>query len=585
MKLIMRLALLPLFLVSSTVKSQDGQFEKYIDSLMTTANRPGMPGSYLLVAQDGKPLVRKAFGLANIELNVPAKPEHLFTIASISKQMVAVAVLQLAAQNNLNLSDDIRKYFPSYNTHGKLITIENLLTHTSGIYSETGATGASGKTLFDLSVSHGVLSEDEFMNYAMQHPLFFDPGSDWGWNSYGFLMAFFIIEKVSGIPFNDYMRKNVFEPAGMANSFSKVDGNRLGMFGTKNLVNNFYQPDVDGKWTWKDFRRFTPMYFYERYAIATSLDDLMRWDIALREEKLLSKAWIEKAWQPFILKDGRTTHYGYGWSVSQFNGFRLLAHIGIGTNPICTVHVPEKKLYLVYTQFHGTFEQAELIIKKILSRLLPVPYPAATKAKAPLREYVGVYQVHRIGLRSTAQLSDGPVYMNVTTSGDTLFMQQTGAEKTMLRPAGIDRFLPARNENMFYTFVRNKKGEVEGVTASGSLWTFGPDVINRRVDIRWPAPVIPKLVDKTLLQKYCGVYYLTALDIYRFVETDGNKLYLRFQGARQELIAISDTKFVRKGAEDMTFEFKEDPQLGMIMTATALRAVNYRKVADSYPIR
>lgn len=111
--------------------------------------------------------------------------------------------------------------------------------------------------------------------------------------------------------FNDYMRKNIFQPAGMTNSFSKVDGNRLGLGGINNLLSSFYQIDPDGKWTWRDVKIFSPMEFFERYNIVTCLDDLLKWDIALREEKLLSKEWLEKAWKPYVLKDGRSTHYGF----------------------------------------------------------------------------------------------------------------------------------------------------------------------------------------------------------------------------------------------------------------------------------
>jgi CubicO group peptidase (beta-lactamase class C family) len=225
----MKTFLLLFFFIPGFLLGQDAQLEKFIDSLMAPGNRPSMPGSFLIIAKDGKPVVRKAYGMANLELDVQAKPEHLFGLASSSKQMIAVAMLQLAQQGKLNLTDDIRKYLPDFDTHGKLITIEHLLTHTSGIHSESGATGAKGKTLYDLTRPYGVLSNSEFLGYIMSHELYFDPGTDWGWNPYGYFMAFFIIEKVSGMPFNDYMRKNIFQPAGMTNSFSKVDGNRLGI--------------------------------------------------------------------------------------------------------------------------------------------------------------------------------------------------------------------------------------------------------------------------------------------------------------------------------------------------------------------
>jgi CubicO group peptidase (beta-lactamase class C family) len=568
-----------LIVACTTAHGQDdSKLISYVDSLMQPAQRPGMPASYLLVAQNGKTIIRKAYGLANIELETSSKPEHCFTIASISKQMVAVSILQLASQGRLKLDDDIRKYFPDFDTRANVITIEHLLTHTSGIYNETGATGASGKTLFDLSVALGVLSEKEFLEYVRQHDLYFKAGTDWGWNGYGYFMCFFIIEKVSGMPFNEYIRKNLFEPAGMTRSFSKVDGNRLGLFGIKDLVSTYYQPDADGKWIWKDLRRLTPLHFYERYAIVTNMDDLLKWHTALRTNKLLPKEWTEKAWTAFKLKDGRTTNYGYGWVISIHNGVRVLSHIGIGTNPICVVQIPEKDICIIYTQFHGTFEQTELIAKKILSRMLDVSYPKVQATKTSMNDYVGAYQIHRIGLRTTAQLSDVPVYTFVTERADTLFIQQTATEKNWLRPAGKDRFLPSRSDNMYYIFNRDKNGKVNSLTTEGTIWTFGPAVENKKVDIKSPPLIVRKDIDNDLLKKYSGAYYMTALDIYRFIETDGITLFNKFQGRRQELIPIANNKFVVKGVEDTTFEFNPNGAGVLVLTVKALRSQEFRKV-------
>src|SRR5215207_8469374 len=136
---IMKKILVAFFFFPFFVFAQDAQLEKYIDSLMAPVNRADMPGTLLLVARDGKPLIRKAYGMASLELQVAARPDHLFGIGSVSKQFTTVAMLQLAQQGKLNLSDNIVKYLPDFNTHGKLITIKHLLTHTSGISSSEQA--------------------------------------------------------------------------------------------------------------------------------------------------------------------------------------------------------------------------------------------------------------------------------------------------------------------------------------------------------------------------------------------------------------------------------------------------------------
>jgi D-alanyl-D-alanine carboxypeptidase len=377
--LIMKNIFIIFILIPCCLSAQDAQLEKYIDSLMTSVDRRDMPASLLIIAKDGKPVIRKAYGMASLEMGVPASPDHLFTLASVNKQMIAVCILQLAQQGKLKLTDDIRRHLPAFNTHGKLITVEQLLTHTSGIYSANGP--VRGKSdFFDMAAAYGMLSDQQFLTSVMQPPLLFEPGTDWSWNTWAYHVAVFIVEKVSAMPFNEYVRNYLFEPAGMINSFSKVDGNRLGLNGIKNLNTSFYYPDADGKWVWRDTRRLTPYFFYQRYSIVTCLDDLVKWDLALREGKLLPKEWLEKAWTAGRLKDGRSTNYGLGWVVSQQDGYQLLSHGGIGTNPIYVVHVPRERVYIAYTQFFGNFEQVETRVKNILSYLLPLTYPVPAKS-------------------------------------------------------------------------------------------------------------------------------------------------------------------------------------------------------------
>jgi D-alanyl-D-alanine carboxypeptidase len=572
----MKKLLICLLLPWQLLAQDTAAIDRYIDSLMASVNRSDMPASLLVVAKDGKPLVRRAYGMANLELTAPATPEHLFTLASVNKQMIAVCILQLAHQGKLKLTDDIRVYLPTFNTHGELITVEQLLNHTSGLYS--GNSPVRGKSFYDHTAEAGVLSDKEFLDYTMQVPLFFKPGADWSWNTWAFHIAFFIVEKASGMPFNEYARINLFQPAGMHNSFSKVDGNRLGFYGIKNLITTFYYRDFDGKWVWRDTRRLLPYYFYQRYSIVTCLDDLVKWDAALREGKLLPKAWLEKAWTPGQLKDGRTTNYGLGWVVSEQDGYRLLSHIGIGTNPICVVHVPQERLYIAYTQFFGTYEQVELKVKKILSRLLPLSYPKTASAEAPLTDYTGVYAVHRSGLDLAAQISEVPVYIYISASHDTLFLQQTAGEKTALRAAGKDRFMPVASENSYYMFTRNETGKVNAIASRGTFWPYGPEVLNKRVNKAWPQPVVPKAVPGNLFKKYAGLYHMASFDNYILIETDGVQLYNLVQGMKQVLIPVADNKFVRKGAEDISFEFKTDANGTSRLIVSGLRALDYKKI-------
>lgn len=568
MKVLLYFFLFPLQLFSQDIASVN----HFVDSLMATVNRSDMPASLLIIAKDGKPLVRKAFGMASLELAAPATPGHLFTLASVNKQMIAVCILQLAYQGKLRLTDDIRTYLPKFETQGEIITIEQLLNHTSGIFS--GNSPVRGKSFYSYAHGKGLLSDDEFMDYIMKVPLSFKPGTDWTWNTWAFHIAFFIVEKVSGMPFNDYAHKYLFAPAGMTNSFSKVAGNRLGLYGIKDLLSSFYYRDFDGKWIWRDTRRLTPYFSYQRYSVVTCLDDLVKWDAALREGKLLPKEWLEKAWTSGRLKDGSSINYGLGWVVSEQEGYRLLSHIGIGTNPICAVHVPEERLYIVYTQFFGNYEQVELKVKKILSRLLSITYPGPANIEEPLSDYTGVYEVKRTGLDIANQISEVPVYLQVTSNRDTLYLRQTAGERIVLRPAGRDRFLPVGSENTFYIFSRDKGGKVNAIQTRGSFWSYGPEVLNRRVNRSLSRTAITTVeVPVSLLKKYAGLYYMADLDSYVFIKADGGKIYNVAQGLHQELIPVSTNRFVRKNAEDVSYEFGAD-----ILVVSGLRKIAYKKV-------
>jgi len=566
----MKKIIIIVFFIPCLLGAQDVQLEKYVDSLMAPVNRTDMPGTMLLIAKDGMPLIRKTYGMANLELQVATRPDHLFAIGSVSKQFTAVAILQLAWKGKLNLSDDIRKYLPEFNTHGKLITIGHLLTHTSGIAS------SEQKDIGDFIHAKGIYSDKEFMEYAMKPEHFFVPGSDWSYNNFGFNIAAIIIEKLSGVSFAEYMSKNIFQPAGMTNSFVPDETKPL-----KNLVTSYFK-DRNGGWMYYFARKWLPARGSGN--IISTMDDMLKWDIALREEKILPKEWLEKAWTTYKLNDGRNTDYGLGWTVAKNNGIRFFTHGGdIYGYHTYAVHVPEKKIYLLCANFYATSTEAANILRKIVPRLLSLSYPSPVKAVVQLDEYASVYEIHRTGTRIAKQLTDRPIYMNISVKGDSLYAQQTLGEKIFLRPAGKDTFLPGTSEASWIVFTRDANQKVNALYVNGVYWSYGPEVQNKKVNIKWPAPVEAKPINTELLKQYAGAYHRVELETnfplsFYFIETDGVKLYSKFEGKRQELTPVSDNKFVRKGVEDIIFEFKSATNGAMILTVSALRVYDYRKI-------
>ena len=198
--LILILILLIIGRNNSFSRISDDKIKSLADSLMRINYPSDGPGMSLLISRNGTPIYKKAFGMANIDLSIPLTTENVFDIGSMSKQFTAVCILELAETGKLNLNDDIKKYLPDYNTHGKIITIENCLNHTSGIPSFTELKG------FD-SLYQKKLTVKERKDFFENHDLLFEPGTDFSYSNSGYFLLALIIEKVSGMSYDDYIKK------------------------------------------------------------------------------------------------------------------------------------------------------------------------------------------------------------------------------------------------------------------------------------------------------------------------------------------------------------------------------------------
>jgi len=195
-----------------------------IDSMIAKAVLADGPGISLIVTRNGKSIYHKARGMANLELGVPLETSSVFRIGSITKQFTAAAVMLLAEDGKLSIEDDITKFLPDYPTHGHKITIEHLLTHTSGIKSYTDIphyTDASIKN--DLTVT-------ELIDVFKNQPMDFAPGERFAYTNSGYVLLGAIIEKLSGENYESFLQKRIFDPLEMRHSFygqrSRIINNR-----------------------------------------------------------------------------------------------------------------------------------------------------------------------------------------------------------------------------------------------------------------------------------------------------------------------------------------------------------------------
>jgi CubicO group peptidase (beta-lactamase class C family) len=268
-----------------------------------------IPGVSLAIVKNGRPILTKGFGLANVEHQVPVKPETIFQSGSVGKQFTATALMMLVEEGRVGLDDKIGKYLTEAPESWKDISVRNLLTHTGGTTDYPDD--------FDFRRDY---TEAEMLKRAATIPLAFQPGEKWSYSNLGYVMLGILIRRVTGKFYGDFLQERIFRPLGMttARVISEADivpnraaGYRLvrGELKNQNWVSPTLNTTADG-------------------ALYLTVLDMTRWDAALYTEKLLKKKSLEAMWTPVKLKDGKSHPYGFGWTLGEVRGHRLVEHGG-----------------------------------------------------------------------------------------------------------------------------------------------------------------------------------------------------------------------------------------------------------------
>ena len=280
------------------------------DYLTTQMQQHRIPGLTLNIIRDGKSIKTTAYGLANIELSVQAKPESVFEIGSLTKQFTAAGILLLAQEGKLSVDDRISKYLKDIPEAWANVTIRHLLTHTSGIKSYTGLDG------FDLW-RH--LTQAQFIKAIGKEPMDFQPGDSWKYCNTGFNLLGYIIENVSGNNYWDFMGERIFHPLDM-----RATTHRLPSQIVPSRASGYEQ--VKHKWINRDYN-LTDV--FSAGAIVSTVLDLAKWNAALDDDRPLNGASKAQMWTPVKLNDGSTRKYGFGWNVDGVvEGHRNIGHGG-----------------------------------------------------------------------------------------------------------------------------------------------------------------------------------------------------------------------------------------------------------------
>ncbi len=406
-------------------------FPEQADALMTDYVRGELFTGTVLVARDGKPIFRRAYGAANREWMVPNTVETRYRIGSITKQFTAAAILQLADGNKLALDDPINKYLPGLPATWGQASIRQLLLHTSGIPSHTLADDSDVKLM---PVKHTL---DELIDLFKNAPLNYEHGTKFMYNNMGYVLLGRIIEIVSGMSYPDYLEKKLLKPLNLRNS--GYDDGRV-------VVGRLAQDYTDGVDDVVKGRFVNMSNVHAAGAMYSTVDDLLAWQQTLIGGKVLRP----DSTQAMFTDGGH--HYGFGWVVRENLSRKLYEHGGnIGAYSSLLAYYPDDKLSVIVLSNYG-----DEVVSKItdeLARLALGVAPPHRQVKIDPRLYagfVGSYQLESVAFTITAK--DG-----------RLFAKLTGQRTLELFPESEYRYF-YKAVDAVLMFEKDAAGRIDAVT-------------------------------------------------------------------------------------------------------------------------
>lgn len=387
-----------------------------IDQLFSRWNN-ATPGVSVAVERNGKIIYHKAFGLADLEHNVPNTTATIFEAGSVSKQFTAISILLLVQEGKISLDDDVRKYIPELPPYGKTITIRHCMNHTSGLkdWGSIGSLTGFPRTtrVYTLDLAMQIMSRQKSLNFA--------PGSEYSYSNAGYSVMVAIVERVSKMSLAEFTRTRLFEPAGMKNTkwrdnFREIVPGRATAYRRRG---NVYEQEMPFE------------HIHGHGGLLTTTTDLITWNRQLANPTIGTAGISKLREQPGVLTNGQTIGYAGGLFIGSHNKFREVSHTGATAGYRAYLGwFPEKKLSIALLSNDGTFNPGGIgsqIADIFLGKTPETQAPNRTSVSLPdatLKKYEGVFRAIRIADATTLTVRDGKVFNGqkalVTVHADTL---------------------------------------------------------------------------------------------------------------------------------------------------------------------
>lgn len=299
-----------------------------IDEIFQPLAAEHSPGLAVIVLRNGKPVFERGDGMANLETKTRIGTNTDFRLASFTKQFTATCIMLLVHDGKLSYDDTLMKIFPGFPAYGSTITVRMLLTHTSGLKDYEDLYSAQFPGEDDRKIPQ---IKDARILALMEHQSAtdFPPGSQWRYSNTGYAMLAMMVEKITGKPFGEFLHERIFAPLGMSNTLAYEKG--------KNEVPHraLGYTKKDGAWIEADQSSTSAV--LGDGGIYSNVEDLAKWDRALRKHTLLTSAEMQAAFTPVKVPggaktdDGSPTEYGFGWFLDPYKGRKRTWHSGTTT--------------------------------------------------------------------------------------------------------------------------------------------------------------------------------------------------------------------------------------------------------------
>jgi CubicO group peptidase (beta-lactamase class C family) len=482
----------------------------------------------VLVAQGDKIVFEKSYGDANLEWNIPDDSLTKFRLGSMTKQFTAASILLLEERGKLSTDDYVKKYMPDAPAAWEKITIYNLLTHTSGIpsftsfpdYHASEATPATPKSLVDR---------------FRDKPLEFQPGEKWNYSNSGYVLLGYLLEKISGQSYADFVTENILKPLAMKDSGYDSNSAVIPHRATG------YAPSPNGPVNSGYIDMTIP---FSAGALYSTTHDLLLWEQALYGGKVLSAASLKKMTTPY------KENYGCGLMITTAKGHLQYEHGGgiEGFNTEMAYYPDDKLTVIVLANLNGgapgdiagklaAVVHGEKVVMQSERKEIKVPHEILAK-------YVGSYE-----------LAPG-IFITMSVDGDQLFTQLTGQPKfEVFAETDKDFFLKVVDAQL--TFEMDSQGKVTDLV----LHQNGRDQTAKRSETGPPPSKEHKevAIDPKILDNYVGSYEL-APNFILTVTREGDRLFTQATGqGKVEVFAESDHDFFLK-VVDAQITFETDSQ-------------------------